>query len=67
MKASDRIPAMMNTSANPLATSGTVESSVRSRMAAINTRASVSPAPAPKAKNIPSQNPYPRFVWKIAR
>ncbi len=49
MKARDRQPAMINVNAVPLATSGTVTSSLSSLIDAIITSASVKPRPAPHA------------------
>ncbi len=57
MNARDRLPAMMRTSAVPLARSGMSASSLLSRIEAMSTSASVRPSPAPIAKNNPCRNP----------
>src|SRR5512134_2539402 len=53
MKASDRLPATRKTMPMPLARAGTLDSSMRSRIDAISTSASVRPTPAPNAKATP--------------
>jgi hypothetical protein len=66
MNARDKLPAIMNISAVPLANSGISANSVFSRMDAMSTNAKVSPNPAPTANAIPCRNPYPLLVWKMA-